>query len=319
MNVIASCESPTSVQPRVPDVRNAVVGAAAQALDAEGHFRLPPAQAPKGTSIVSAERAADLALAYLRTFVTNPDVITFPGSRPIREVIEEAHGAAIDWGSLRLDVRLAFFAESPYDPFPDSLPGYVRRSYGPHYLVPLYSAATQALSVGVAAFNTEAKIDARGFVELPSPGGGEFFALGAPSLSETAVPPSPEEAVLAVFEATGARTSEVPILIKPGERWAPQGARWRLVLDRPIVVTHATAGTEITTAEIYVGVWTGPDPAGGVRYGLQWYVPLDQQPDAEDILYTVPGTNPAEDRRRTYRASIRHDRPVAFDFVFPQQ
>lgn len=319
VNIIVGCESPTETQPEIPDVRKAVVGAAAQALDARGRFRLAPAQVPGGASIISAEHAAGLARAYLRTFVTNPEIITFSGTRPLREVIEEDHGSPIDWGSLRLDERLAYFAESPYEPFPDSLPGYVRRFFGPHYLVPFYSAAVQPLSVGVAAYNTEATIDGRGFVQLPSPSGGEFIALGVPLMSETGVPPWPEEAVVAVFEATGARTREVPILVKPGDRWAPQGSRWRLTLERPIVVRHAMTGTEITTTEIYIGVWNGPDRGVGTRYGVQWYVPRDEQPLHEDILYTVLGSRPGEQDRRTYTASFRRNRPVAFDFVFPRR
>jgi hypothetical protein len=109
----------------------------------------------------------------------------------------------------------------------------------------------------------------------------------------------------------------IPTLPKPGERWAPQGARWRLVLDRPITVERATDRELVTTDTIYLGVWTGPGVYGGTRYGLHWYVAGANQPDSEIITYRVPNGLPGAGEYRSYLASFRPDIPVHFDFVFP--
>jgi hypothetical protein len=138
---------------------------------------------------------------------------------------------------------------------------------------------------------------------------------GVPRTTETRVPSWPEEAVLEVFRVTGARTREVPVLFQPGERWIPQGARWRLILDRPILVEVATDGTRLSTDTVFIGVWTGPAEDGGLRYGLQWYVSAAIQPTEEVIQYSV-GT-PGNLEARQHVAKFRPEVPVHFDFVFP--
>jgi len=315
--LVGSCDSPTEPLALIPDVRHAVVGAAADALDARGRFRLPPVERSGSTPVISIEDAGALGAGYISTFVTNPNVITPAGLTSIRRVIEDAHGSVIEWNSLEPDDRIAYYAESPYEPFPDSVPDLVARYFGPFYLVPFYLDDDQPVSIAVAAARIDAWVDTRGIVHLSTPSGNEFLAQGVLRGAESRVPPWPEQAVLAVFSATGARTMEIPTLLKPGERWAPQGARWRLVLDRPITVERAADRELVTTDTIYLGVWIGPGVDGGARYGLHWYVARRDQPESEVITYRVRNGLPGAGEYRSYLASFRPGMPVHFDFVVP--
>jgi hypothetical protein len=82
-----ACDSPTEPQALIPDVRHAVVGSAADALDARGQFRLPPVETSGSTPVISIEHAGAVAVGYVGTFITNPNVITPSGfiSRSVSE------------------------------------------------------------------------------------------------------------------------------------------------------------------------------------------------------------------------------------------
>lgn len=314
----AACESPTGIdsRPDIGSVRDYVVGDAALALDGQGRFILRAQSTHGSAETISRERAADLAEAFIRS-ISNPDNVTIGQS--VTAWLEERFGEPISWQSLRLDDRQAYFAESPYHELPDSLPGHLRRFYGPHYLAPFYWRGDHAVTVSVAAFATEVGISERGTLTFPRIRGNEFLALNLPRGMGVLLPLWPEDAVRMVFEATGARTREVPLLIQPGERVATHYARWRLVLDRHITVRRAADSTLLSTDTIYIAVTRGPTPTGQNEFGIHWLVPAEEQPVAELIRYVVPDTLPGPNEERTYLASLRGDLPMLYDFVFAQR
>lgn len=310
----AACDSPTEPIVRVPNVRLAVTGKAAESIDGNGRFTLPLPATDGAGPILTPGEAAAFARGYIRAIV---GAIPIAGTSSITASLEEAHGRSIAWNDLDLDPRLAYFAQSSYEPLPDSIPASVRRYYGSHYLVPFYVHGVQAVSIGVAAYNPDIWLDAEGRVRKPPISGNEFVPVGVLWDLVSRTPPWPEQAVLSVYKATGARTVEVPMLIKPGERWAPQGARWKLALERPITVERMSDGMHFLVETIYLGSWRGPGRPTDPLDGMYWFIARVEQPQEEEISYRVRNPVTGEFTSHTYTARFRNDIPSSFDEVQP--
>lgn len=317
----AACDDPIrppTGMPHPPDVRAWVVGRAQANLDENGHFVLPEPTSPGLQPIVTRQMAGQIALGWVRTWIANPNVITLPGTGSIKAQLEEEHGRPIDWNSIQLENRVAYFAESPYEPLPDSVPIWVRRFHGPHYLVPLYVSGVQVVSFSLAAYSTDLWIDENGFVRLPRFSGNEFSSTGVPRHLPVGIPILPEEAVRLAAERTGAKVTEVPLLLQPGERWVPTGARWKLSLDREVEVDNLEAGERQRVRVLYVGVWGTRVEGQPTGLAVRWYVPRAEQPRSEQLHYTLPREHlddPVE--WRTVEVQFRADVPVLFDEVGP--
>jgi hypothetical protein len=269
-----------------------VAGEALQALDTEGHFVLPSPSVDGPYAILSRAEAARIAEGVLRTWITNPDVITPSGLGNLKEGIEEGHGGPIAWEEVRASSRDPYFAESHLDPLPASLGAPTVRHFGPQYLAPFYVGPEPVLVVAVSAYATNVFLNADGFVERTDPldGGGEFWTSGIPiTLEGVSTPPSPEVAVEFAYQQTGVRVVEVPVLGALGHRIAPPAARWRVRLAKPVRVKRLMDGQEVTTDVLFVGTTQGTADArmvpGGVSegFGLRLLVAAAEQPETQPL------------------------------------
>ena len=295
-----------------PNVRAWVSGNAAARLDANGRFVFPEPAAPGPTPIITRAEAGELGVGFIRSFFANPHA-----TGNTKGIVEADHGGPIAWSDVRLDDRIAYYAESPYEPLPENIPLRTRRYFGPHYLLPMRTGRERVVSVSVAAHCLDTSLDANGFISRPPISGSEFGIAGIPKTLGAGIPLWPEEAVYEVFTATGAKTTELPRLIQPGERWVFQGARWELVLDREIRVEVAGTGTERSTGTIYIGVWGRETSSGERETAVIWYLPRAVQPVEETIRYTIVDEVDFTSENFTYTARFRTDVPVLFDVVTP--
>jgi hypothetical protein len=290
----------------LPDVREYVVGEALASLDESGHFRLPEATAPGDQPIIDLETAGELALAFIRTFVSNPNVIVIGTS--FKDEIERIHGMPVDWDRVELSPRRGYWAESYLPVLPESIPGYVQRSFGPQFLIPIGVDGRQVVAVSVAAYATDLWIDSTGFVRMPMVAGGEFWHIGVPHDQPTGLPVSPEGAVRFAANETGAKIREVPVLVRPGHRVDMASSRWRLELDREIDFVRLVDGVEVRTSSVYVGSFRSVIEDVPRGWHLRLFVPADSQPENEVIPYHIPG----DPDREIYQIEvpIRSDIPV---------
>lgn len=243
--LVAGCDRPESPiagpDEAAPRLSRFLTGNAATSLDAQGRFSLSEPSAPGNRPIITAERAGELALSYVRSFGPS-----------LKGAWEEERGAPIDINTLRADGRI-LYATTPYGAFPSGFhPGF-ETAFGPYYLVPLTSGGKPVLLVSVAAYNTRTSIDRRGFIERPLYRGNEFVSRGIPVDSTRFRLVSPEEAVTYVGRVTGARISRTPELVRMALPHAPASALWKLTIDREVEVRAGPDGARARVREIYVG------------------------------------------------------------------
>jgi hypothetical protein len=241
---------------------------------------------------LSDEQAArDLAPAYINTFASLPE---------FREPLELQRGAPINLVALRAAMRVEF-AETPYEVLPDSAPRWLRRSLGSAFVVRLTEAGVPAVAVSVARHATELFV-VDGRVRFPPDAGGEFQAFGMRADPGYSSPIGPERATEVAARLTGAKITELPILLRPLSRFAMTFARWKLVLDREITVVERATGIERRTQVLYVGL----QPIAGVPGG---------NPAA---LFIASAEQPGEDTLQagaTYTIGIRPGIPVYFEEI----
>lgn len=279
----SACENPTEPDWTPPDVRPWVTDEVLDRVDENGWFVLPEPESPGEEPIISLSFAGELALGWVRTWPGNPNAITPAGLGSIARSLEERHGRPIDWGDLQLERRVAYYAITPYEPLPDTVPLVRRRFWGPHYIVPLYSEGVQAIALAVAAYATDLSLDDKGYVVLPTHAGNEFISSGVPWNLSVTVPLWPEQAAKRAAEATGARVTKVPRLIQPGQRWFPQASRWELVLDRPVTVKSRETGARRSTRTVYLGVTRADTGPTGDTFDswVEWWVAAPEQPGVD--------------------------------------
>lgn len=242
--LLAGCDTPQApiAGPGAapPDLQRYVTAQAAASLGADGRFTLAAPSAPGDRPIISAERAGELALASVRTWGPS-----------LHRSWERQSGRSFDLGSLRVGPRI-LFARTPYGKFPDGYHPAFARTYGPYYLVTLYSGSDPVVLISVAAYNEEARIDEKGLVHRPVNSGAEFISMGLPADGTTFQLVSPEGAVEEVGRATGARVTATPELVRLGMPYAPATAAWKVTLDREVPVHARAKGTTHRVRELYV-------------------------------------------------------------------
>lgn len=227
------------------DLERFLTAEAAASLAADGRFSIAAPAAPGDRSIITAERAAQLAGAFVRTWGPS-----------LRQAWEHEAGRSIDLDGLRVDPRL-FFARTPYGRFPDGYHPAFARTYGPYYLVTLHQGSDPVLLISVAAYNEEARIDERGLVRRPVRSGAEFFSMGLARDGGEFQMTSPEAAAREAAAATGARVAAAPELVRMGMPYAPATAVWKLTMDREVPVRARGRGTAHHVRELYVGPLRG--------------------------------------------------------------
>ncbi len=226
-----------------------VTGEAASVLDARGVFRLPEPPGAEPFTRISAERAAELAVAHARGFLWST-LSTF----------EEVHGGSIDLAALRQCGRI-FYAQSPYDLSASGAGPLLRREVGPEWIVALCAPDdAPQISYSVSAYATNLSIvDGRVMWNPDEPAGGEFFMWGIPR--RRMWPILPERAVELLATETGLRVSGIPELLIPKAFYAAQTqSLWKLTLEAPVQV-RTPAGSALKERTLYVG-WEDDEKVG---------------------------------------------------------
>jgi hypothetical protein len=231
-------------KPSPTALRRYVTGDAASALNSRGLFSLTAPMSPGARTIITAQRAGELALASVRTWGPS-----------LHESWVAERGSPFDLNSLRVDSRI-LFAKTPYGRFPDGYHPAYARLYGPYYIVRLTSGPETIMLVSVSAYATDVTVDGRGIVHRPVERGMEFVHQVLPANSQEWFV-SPESAVDRVGRESGARVTRTPELIRINKDHIPSSAVWKLSLDREIDVKPAGRATPLRTRELYVATARG--------------------------------------------------------------
>lgn len=209
--------SPT-LSPSRADLEQVTTTAGLGSVATDGSFILAIDQ---GQDEINQSEAKALASAYAQQLL--PYLQTY---------LEATRGAPIERKQLRACGR-AFYAESPFETVPTSVPRGIRQGHGPYWLVTLCAGVEPQVSVAVSALAQGVRIR-EGRLIFPKDGGGEFFAFGVPRGHGGEFPISPEMAALIAGEETGAKLTGPPRLVLPiHSEGIPQNAKWEIHLDRP--------------------------------------------------------------------------------------
>jgi len=242
--IAAACENaetPVASEPvaRLP-INQYLTGEAADALRPNGELKLASGESPDGTPIITADRAIELANAYVRTY-----------GYSFKPMWERQRGTRINLATIAAAPR-AYFAQTPYGRFPEGFHPAFKRWYGPWYHVTLTSGGSPIVLMAVSAYLTDYKVDESGLLVRPVLGGNDFVHMGISSESDGFAPLSPEEVVARVAQASGARVDRTPELVRRGASrgasWgtfsSPLYAVWQLSLDRPASLAVPPNGKE---------------------------------------------------------------------------
>jgi hypothetical protein len=301
--IFAACDRAADTMPTTPALSRTVLepslltSEAARHLNAEGQFILSAPAAGAVPMITEAE-AKVRAVAWARDF----------GSFN-RSYLEKYHGAPIDFTKLQACSR-AYFAASPYEDLPAGVPNFVRNYLGPQWLVSLCAAdGTPQVSLAIAAYSTDVTVESGHLKQAPF-GGAEHFWEGISRGTE--LPVAPERAAELAARLTGRRVAAVPELVLSDAHYAPQYARWRIVLDDPALFRSLKSGTSIRTAEVYIG-------ADKYFKNVDFAVPDAAAPRERIKRYRVLGPNGLGVETARSRAAVRAGRPHGFEPATPVQ
>lgn len=280
--LVSACgEDLAAPPPLLPDnVRAYVSDELAAHLTANGTFVLPP-PASEPYPQLTPDGSAELALVYARTF-----------GPYLRDYLERYHGRSIDFATLRVGSP-AYYASTPYAPTPDTVDAGARNAFGPYYLVYLVAPDGRPVLVAEVAARSEITIE-NGQLKFPLSRGSDVRLEAIAPGRGFMTPPSPERAVQIAGAAAGAHATAVPELLLPGRPFSPAYARWRVALDRPVVVRGRRTGLTRSLRELYVGV------DGDLS------IPEDTQPSFGSFT-ALNG--------ETVRIGVRPGRPLAFESV----
>lgn len=222
-----------------PPIHQYVTGEAADALLRNGELRLAPGESPDGTPIITADRAIELANAYVRTY-----------GYSFKPMWERHRGGRIDLATITAAPRV-YFVRTPYGPFPEGFHPALKRWYGPWYHVTLTSGGSPVILMAVSAYLSDYRVGKTGLLVLPRLSGNDFVHMGVSMKSNRFAPIGPEEAVARVAQASGARIDRTPELVLRGAFSSPLFAAWQLTLDRPVSLSAPPNGRD--TRVVFAG------------------------------------------------------------------
>lgn len=294
--LLAGCsEGPAGPPGAAEDVRQYVAGSAEQRLGSDGLFTFPEATAPSSAEIISEQRARELTASFVLSFG--------PAMKPFWD---EERGRAINLSRLRSDSRV-FFVQTPYELFPEGYHRAFRRAFGPFYLFTLGSGRAPEVLMAVSAYSNDVRIDTDGKLGMPRQSGMEFVTSGVPVGMAADGPGSilaPEEAVVRVGRATGARVKEVPDLVMLNIPLGPLNAAWKLSLDRTVRVRTTIGAEARTVSTIYFAPATG-----------RLLIPAAVQPSYQDFPAVRVGPAGEDLGEERVRLPIIAGRPTVFEEV----
>ena len=240
---VSACTSDRGVSPLekgegLPSIMaRATVGEARLNIDENGRFALLNENAPDERT---AGEAVALANEYSKSLLGH-----------IQTWLERTRGAPIS-GTKLVACGRPLYAESVFEPVPESEPAGVRNGFGAYWLVTLCAGPEPQVSLAVSALRAGAMLR-NGKIFFGDDAGGEFFAYGIPQGHRGEFPLSPEVAAAIAAERTGARVSSTPRLILPmHEDGLPQNAKWSMGLDRPARL-RLYGGADVQTNLVAVG------------------------------------------------------------------
>lgn len=273
-------------------MRNWVAADVAASLDSDGHFVFSDPPDGGGWPVSSRSAAKALANFFVKSFLAGSNSLAARNASDgfdilsLRETIEQVHGARIDWPRVSVTPWPPYFAASPVDAVADTLPAYVRRALGPRYHALVMDGSAIIADIAVSSDLSGVVLNAdssRLLSDLPSE---TVHTEGLAARIQSAVPLLPEVAVAEVAQRTGAKVVAKPSLVAPWNHFGPVFSRWRLHLDRDVLVRRIDTNEPLTTREILVGL--GPAPVGGLA--LSWFVADPSRPNMEVWPFVWPST-----------------------------
>ncbi|HEX8674569.1 MAG TPA: hypothetical protein VF710_21900 [Longimicrobium sp.] len=294
--LLGCSEGPSGSPGDAEEVRQYVAGSAEQRLGSDGRFTYPQATAPSSAEIISEQRARELTASFVLSFG--------PASKPFWE---RERGRAIDVARLSADRRV-FFVHTPYELFPGGYHPAFRRAFGPFHLFTLATGREPEVLVAVSAYSTDVGIYPDGKLDMPTQSGMEFVSSAVPigtALDGNGSLLGPEEAVVRVGRATGARVIEVPELVMLNIPEGPLNGAWKLSLDRGVRV-RTTAGAEArTVSTLYLSR----------VQGRQLLIAATAQPSYQDVPARRIGPAGEDLGHEVVRLPIIPGRPTVFEEV----
>jgi hypothetical protein len=297
-------ETPTA--PSRGELEALLTPEAAASLDDSGHLQLAVSQGP---GEISGERAALLALAYIREFGVS-----------IRSTLERERGESIAFAKLEV-CGSALYAAGPFMPLASEAPMTYQRAFGSKWLVGLCGEKGDIqVSVAVSARANDVTIS-DGRLDFGRSDGNEFFSFGVPPGWESPVGLSPERAVQRIARKTGRRVSEVPVLIGVDPKVAyPQGAVWRVRLERPIRLRGVKSAQAALRDTVFAGLHEDlPKAPAGVANDVEILRTSEAaQPPERNLRYYYfdqsPSPSPSDEpTSATTVLRRRPDMPIAFE------
>jgi hypothetical protein len=234
---------------------------------ATGLFRL----AVPVPNAVDKLKADSISLAVAALFAQDP----FGAGQ---QLAQSDRGSPIDYEHLHVCER-PIYVRSALETFPMGAPGYIRRAWGPKWAVTLCGPDGFAqLSVGVPDNPSDLQVVDGVLVRSRTAGGGsDFNVAGIPLKYPFGLPLSPEDAVRALYLATGRRINSVPEpfdqLDEHGFGQLPLCASWRLNLESPITARATEEGDVFVTSVVFVR-----HAPACYSDDVAFYVAIDAQP-----------------------------------------
>jgi hypothetical protein len=288
---LASCNSDVSGPSDSANIRPYLTARAAASLGADGNFLLSAPAVPAAFPAIDSLKAESLAVALARGVSTEIGLWKF---------VEAQHGGPVNASRLQLVNRVEYM-DSPYEPLSTDAPGSLRRMTSPQYVVRLKENGIPSVGLAISIYDTELFIK-DGNVSFPTNYGNEFEIFGMPAAGYER-PLGPEQAVQVAATQTGAKVDAVPTLLKPHNDFSVEFARWKIVLDRPVVFQSIATSTRYTEQTIYVGA-TLRDSIPGITRPKALFVPLPVQPTVDTMIISP---------NKLYK--IRPGFPIRFDEV----
>ena len=271
VGILGSCNNPVSPaatrEPIYKELLLAVTEELATQIDSStARFNTLSGDGEGGQLELSQTAASQFAEAYARQF-----------GPLLRNSLEGQRGTQIQFSALRTCSDV-FDARTPFMPLSDTMPGAMRRAYGPYLLVTLCNASEPELNVAVSAWATGLTI-VDGRLVIPPIGGGEFFPWPVPVAFRGRYPASPERAVVFASRVAGARVASRPQLFLPDHRdGVPQMARWRMKLEHAVKFRVASGFAESDV--VYVGLKHQEQSRD-----MTIFLPAPNQPESVEVVY----------------------------------
>lgn len=234
--VATACTSDVQA-PAPPLQRDFLTGAAALALQSDGHFAMPN-NVVNPIGEVSRAQAVEITRRYLL------DV-----GHSLIGAWSTNFGSPIALADLA-PCKQPLYAAGPYASISGNMSEGAARMLGPHWVVPI--CVDGGRIAVVLSFSAQA-------TDLVVPTGvnppyetGDMLSFGVPATSDVSLY-EPEAAAALAYASTGRRVTEVPLLVMNPRPEVPQLVRWRVQLEAPVLLEGHTSAASRSRSALLVG------------------------------------------------------------------